>query len=157
DEGRLEAISIVAYTGAEGQQTLEALLSPEQPLPIQLAATRGLLTQPTDKMVAGLLEAEHWQSYSPPVHEAVIASLIGRPAYVGRLLAAIEGGVVKPTAVLPAQREKLMKHADPAIRDRANAIFAQLGGADRRKVYKDCLSVLKLQADASRGGPVFTR
>lgn len=153
---RLEAIGLLTYV-EQSSERLQKLISPEEPADIQLAALRALLQQADDKTLAALLDGEHWPGFSPPVRAGILGAMLSRPRQLSAILSSMEGGVVPPLALTPAQREALMKNKDATVSDRAKKLFSELGSSDRRKAYQESLEVLKLPADPRRGQAVFTR
>jgi putative heme-binding domain-containing protein len=148
-ESRLRAIRVLAFDKSH-REGLQRLVNAREPDAVQTACVRALQGE-----VAPLLERGRWLSLTPAVHEAVIGAFLthGKSA---ALLDAIESGVIPPAALNPARRDALMKDRSKAIAERAQALFAVSGGADRMKVYEDVKPrVLALTGSASGGRSLF--
>ena len=132
----------------------EEMLAARQPLDLQLAAV-GLLAPNDDPRVGDLLLA-NWPSYTPKVHDAVLAAILGRQNRLGALLDAIDQGAVQPSALDALGREQLLRNSDPAIRGRAESLLAGSGaGGARAEVLDRYQEALKLQRDPRRGKVVY--
>ena len=73
------------------------------------------------------------------------------------LVAALESGDVPAGALNTNQREQLKKTKDPALRARAEKLFASAIGTDRKKAYEDARDALALKPAPENGHAVFTR
>src|SRR5262249_16875481 len=82
---------------------------------------------------------------------------LSNPQHVPGLLAAIEAGVVPKIAIDSLRKRQLTQHKDPAIRERANRLFALESTGNRAKVYDDLKSVVSLEAHSDNGRAVFKR
>jgi putative heme-binding domain-containing protein len=136
-------------------EPLAALFSPRQPPELQSAAVRALAAQDQPRTVELLLAG--WDSYGPSLRREVVEALLARPARIVKLLDAIEAKRVSPAQLEAARREQLRKHPNAAIRQRAVALFANVGSSDRRKVVDDYRGVLEMPGDAARGKPLFLK
>jgi putative heme-binding domain-containing protein len=50
-----------------------------------------------------------------------------------------------------------MRHKDPGIKEKATALFKNLGGGDRMKAYEESKAVLSLKGDSGNGHAVFQK
>jgi putative heme-binding domain-containing protein len=82
---------------------------------------------------------------------------MGRPAWLGRLLTALEKGDVAPGQLDAARRHRLLIHRDEKVRSRAAKLFAGTGSTDRQKVVKEHAGALSLAGDAARGKAAFAK
>ncbi|MEK7686493.1 MAG: PVC-type heme-binding CxxCH protein [Verrucomicrobiota bacterium] len=153
---RLAAVNFLAHAEFNlAGSALLALLDPQQPAVLQSAAVRSLAQRPDAGIVPALLGRERWGSYTPPVRESVVAALLSQSRHLPGLLAAMEAGVIPPSALDSARRNQLMQHKDEAIRQRALALFKNLQAGDRMKVYEEYKSVLARPPSPGNGRAVF--
>ncbi len=155
---RLAAIDLLTYADySKVGKSLFGLVTPAQPTELQLAVVRSLGRMSDSAVGKTFVERERWRAYGPAVREAVVAVLVSQLSYVNALLDAMERGDVQTSALNPARRTQLAKHRDAKVRGRAEALFKNIGGADRMKVYEDYKSMLTLTGEPKNGHAVFTR
>jgi putative membrane-bound dehydrogenase-like protein len=155
---RVAAIQLLGNADyAVAGQSLLQLINLQQPAEVQTAAVRALGRMPEPAVGAALVERGRWRSYTPAVTEAVVAAMLSQPRFIPNLLNAIEAGVVQPWALNPARRTQLTKNRDAAISQRAEALFKNMQGGDRMKVYEEYKPILAMPVDAKNGHTVFTR
>ncbi|HZJ17882.1 MAG TPA: c-type cytochrome, partial [Chthoniobacteraceae bacterium] len=102
-----------------------------------------------------LLAPERWKSSRPIVRETTLGVLLARGAAPPLVIAAIEGGALSASALGPQQRTILLKHKDPAIRERAEKLFGTAPAGDRAKAFEDAKGALALAANGEHGRDVF--
>lgn len=153
---RLAAVRLAGFGPfAVIEQSLPTLLTPAQPAEVQLAAVRALAIHDQAK-VADLLLAG-WNSYSPSVRGEVLEAVLARPDRLKKLLDAIEAKKF-PAAQIDLQRvERLRKHPDAALRQRATALLADRATPDRKKIIEEYRPALDLAGDAARGKALFKK
>lgn len=151
DSVRLLGFGPFALSG----EPLAALLNPRQPPELQSAAVRALAAQDQPRTVELLLAG--WDSYGPSLRREVVEALLARPARIVKLLDAIEAKRVSPAQLEAARRDQLRNHRNAEIRQRAVALFANVGSSDRRKVVEDFRGVIEMHGDAARGKPLFQK
>ncbi len=156
---RLPAIALLGYADAVwAGPVLTGLLAPRQPADVQLQAVKAIESLGETETARALVAAERWRSYTPQVREAVLAAVTGKPALVPVLFDALEGGAIAPTEISSVKRGQLLKHAQPAVRERAAVAFRALEGGDRMAVYRSFRDVAgRPAADAKAGGAAFVR
>ena len=155
---RLPAISLVGQAEySTSGKTLEQLIEPQQPSEIQTAAIRALGHFADTNVAAALVTRDRWNGYTPAVRDIVLSALMANTNSLHALFAAIERGDVAAYTVNADRRNQLMKHKDPAIQQRANALFKDLAPGDRMKVYEDSKAVLTLKGDSHNGHIVFQK
>jgi putative membrane-bound dehydrogenase-like protein len=153
---RLAAIGLLSYGPYKiAEPALSALLTPQTPSELQLAAVRALSQHENAKVAYVLLEP--WSSLSPTVRREVIEALFARPARLARLLDAIEKKQVLSVQVEPFRLQQLRKHPDTDLRRRAESLLASQATADRQKVLDAYRSALDLKGDVTRGKAVFKK
>ena len=87
----------------------------------------------------------------------MLDAILGRSAWHGRLLNAIENDTIAPGQIDAARRERLINSADKQARALAEKLFAGSTNADRQKVIDQYKSALALAGDKTRGKAVFTK
>ena len=154
--GRVEAIRLLGLgTVEQALAVLSDLLDARQPNEIQLATLQTLAPLP-DRRVAAAVIAQ-WRAFSPTVRREAVEALFGRPDRLGMLLEAIETGHIAPADLDPARRAQLLALKDPALRDRARALFGNAASGDRGAVIAAFRKALDLPGDAQRGRLVFQK
>jgi putative membrane-bound dehydrogenase-like protein len=133
------------------------LLRNQQPLELQRAAVRSLALMPGTEAASAMIMAERWQAYTPPIREAILSALLSQPRHLPALLSALEGGALPGSAVDSARRTQLMQNRDPSIAARAEALFKNIQGGDRKKVFEDYKSVVAHAANAKNGREIFKK
>lgn len=155
---RLAAIGLLGQSSGDSVgATLLSLIAPAQPTEIQIAAIRAIGLLGASSTGRELLSRARWHAYLPPAREAVLATVSSQPALLSSLFDALEAGEIAPTSIDMLRRNQLMRHRNPAIRDRALKAFASLVSGDRLKVFEEYKSILPLKPDAANGRLVFAR
>jgi putative heme-binding domain-containing protein len=132
-----------------------AALAPATTGSVQLAAVRALAGF-ADPTIPELLLAR-WSGATPALRSEIIEALLARVERIPRLLTALEQGVVGGAQLPPSRRGQLLRHADPAIRDRARALFAGEVVSPRGEVIAQYQTALQGIPSPDRGAKVFER
>jgi putative heme-binding domain-containing protein len=98
-----------------------------------------------------------WSGSGPAVRREIIEAQFARKDRLLALLQALQDGRVRPADLDPARREQLKRHADSAIRTRAEKIFVAASSGDRKKIVDDYRNALGAASDVGRGKAVFKR
>ena len=157
EERRLVAARLLGRAGAVTEQdrdALRSLLGPRVPTRLQQAAVAAL-GRSNDRQVPEDLLAD-WKAHGPALRSAILEALLSRKPWTDALLTALERGGLAPAEIDTADRRRLVEHADPAIRRRARALFADTTGG-RREVVERYRRALKLTGDPAAGAAVFKR
>jgi putative heme-binding domain-containing protein len=155
---RVEAIELVAALRptAEAAARLETVLRPQEPPEVQVAAVRALSAWPGDPVGARLLEG--WSGRVGRVRREILNAMVASPERLERLLERLERGEVRPAELEPHHRERLLKHASAAVRERARKALEAAVDADRQEVVRAVTEkVMALQGDAVRGERVYVQ
>lgn len=161
--GASEAERVVAF-GLLGKQAdkrdadmaaLAGMLNPRQSSAIQSAATKALLQG--WKATAAAAIFGRWASLAPAVRQMVVNESLSQNDTTLALLAAIEKGAVSPSDLDAAQRQRLSKHKNQAIRERAGKALKTAGNADRQKLVAAFRPALRLKPNVANGKAVFVR
>jgi putative membrane-bound dehydrogenase-like protein len=139
---------------ADDLKRLAGLLAATRPTAVQSAAIATLARTPDEAVPTTLITA--WAGASPAVRGRIVDALLNRPAWQAVLLNAIETGKVPAGQIDTARRQRLLGAYDPAIRQKAEKLFAG-SNADRQKVIDDYKAALALTGDTSRGKAVFAK
>ncbi len=131
---------------------LGELLRPQYSSELQREAVLSLAHR-KDSRAAQILLAG-WDSDSPSLRLEVVTALLSRPAWVLSLLDAIESSRISAGQINAANQQKLLKHPDSAVRERAAKLFAVIR-PDRKALLKEYASVSQLKGDKERGMALF--
>lgn len=142
---------------AQAREPLLAALAAAEPAEVRIAAMRSLGQFNEVSLARDLLAPERWKELSAPLRDAALGAILSRPAMLPPLLDALERGDLPIWLVDPQRRRQLQERAEPAVRERANKLFSQAGGGDRRKVFEELRPILALPASGARGQAVYTR
>jgi putative heme-binding domain-containing protein len=138
------------------RDTLLACLDAQQPPGLQLAAVRTLAAFKDEEAARALLAG--WRAYSPPVRTEVVEAMLARRERVPLLFDEIQEGRIGVGQVSAVRRGLLMRHSDPAIRERAKVLFARDIPGPRAEVVKEYEQKLPtLTGKGERGQIVFER
>ena len=158
-EPRLSAIELLGYgEWTVAGATLVRLLEPQRPSAIQLSAVRALGQLREPAAVASLLEPARWQTYTPEVRDAVLATLLSEERLVSALLDAVARRDLGASALGPSRWRRLTTHRTASIRQRAEALFAATETGNAMQVYERTQrAVLALAGNPAAGAATFTR
>lgn len=140
---------------ADDIATLATLLGARTPAPVQSSAVVALARTSDDKAADALMKG--WGGYTPAVQSQVISALVGRPAWVPKVLENLANGTLPPSAVSPGTRQALLTSPDVKIRTLAEKAFAGAVNADRAKVIVTYTQQLPKAGDVAKGKAVFTK
>ncbi|MCB1077513.1 MAG: c-type cytochrome, partial [Verrucomicrobiae bacterium] len=99
--------------------------------------------------------ATAWPGLSPLLQSAVIEAWLSRESWALDLLKRVEAGVVLPSALQPAQRDRLARHVSKAVREGAKRVFAGTSTANRAEVIARYEPVLKQSGDPKKGAEIY--
>ena len=124
-------------------------LTPQSPLPIQLAAVQLMGRDLTPPIVQQLVE--RWKSLAPTVRAEAMASMLSRENSIGHLLDRIEAGDLASNALDASQRDRLINHSSGKISERARKVLGEETPSARSAVVEDFKSqISNLQSEISR-------
>ncbi|HEX3726631.1 MAG TPA: PVC-type heme-binding CxxCH protein [Pirellulales bacterium] len=151
---REQGIRLLAYAGGpEAKGVLAALVDPQQPEELALAAVHTLARSSEVSIAEQLIAA--WRRSTPHVQEEIIAALVSRPAWAALLLEACASEEVTPGQVTRTSRTSLVNHQDSTIRQRAEKLFG--GAGPRLNVIARYQEALALDGDPLRGDKIYER
>jgi putative heme-binding domain-containing protein len=99
----------------------------------------------------------NWKSYSPRTRNAVLDVLLRRDEWLKAVLDALEKKEIAASEMDAPFRQHLLDHRGAGVRSRVTKLFAGLINTDRQKVIDSYADVLKLQGDAAKELPIFTK
>ena len=125
----------------------------EETLPaVQVAAIGALRSRSQPEIAECLLEQFPLQL--PSVRRASLDVMISNSVRAAALVKAAADERIALADVDPASRQKLLQHAEPAVREAAERVFAAQS-KDREEVVKRYQAALDLTGDVARGKLVF--
>src|SRR5439155_12973980 len=95
--------------------------------------------------------------FDPTVRAQVLDALLNRAEWTENLVTAIEQEKILRKEVDAARRQRLLKHDNAAIRDRAAKLFADVVNPDRQKVVDAFRPAMTLAGDANHGSQLFAK
>jgi putative membrane-bound dehydrogenase-like protein len=151
---RQDALALLAGAPASDLEPLQQLLSPREPLELQLATIQALTAAEGNAVVPLILK--EWTGLSPRLQTAVIDALCSRQDRLPLLLDAIEKKVIGPSSVPAARQTQLLDNPDVKIRDRAKTLLTnRVASEDRKLVLEQYREALALKPDTQRGKLVY--
>jgi putative membrane-bound dehydrogenase-like protein len=148
---------LVQASSGNATATLQGLVDPQEPAEIQVAAIRALGSMGQPQYVTALLKKERWSTYSPPVKDAVLSGIMGKPELMKALLGSVASGDIPAWAINEDRRELLLNSKNEEIKSQATTLFKEMGAGDRMKVYEEYKSILALKPDPKNGHAIFTK
>ena len=153
---RTEAIFLLSWAPQEAALgALSALLSPDEPAGIQLAAVRSLAAHGGQEV--GQILVRSWRTYSPAVRREAVEVLFSREERLQPFLDALASGAVLAAHLDPARRTALLDHPRQDIRMRARQVLASFEASSPEDVIREYRSAVAAEGDAGRGAEVFER
>lgn len=137
----------------EDVEALAQLLSPKYTHTLQAAALASLVQADNDT-AASLLTAR-WQQLTPSLRSQALDALLSRSAWQKQLLASIAKGEIAAGSIDASHRQRMLQHADTALRAEAAMLFKPSG--NRQAVLNDYQDVLQHSGDVQKGQAVFQK
>lgn len=138
---------------AQSEPALAALLDARQPQEVQLAAV-GALSQMNDPSI-GPLFMSHFSAYSPLVRSEAITAMFTYANRIPALLDAVEAQKVAVRDVPGSRRLALTHSLDPALRARAEKLFAGNAAASRTDAIARYMPAARLKGDSAAGHKIY--
>ena len=149
---RVAAIRLLGRGPGDDLRPLGELLRPSESAAIHGAALAAL-ERADGASVAEVLTAL-WPSLSPVLRLEALNLLFRKQSSTAALVNALEQGKLPSAQIDTAHQQKLLTHADAAIRARATQLFTATN-ADRAKVVKEYAVVADLAGNAEKGAALF--
>jgi len=137
-----------------GLDRLSALLQPETPIELQIAAVNRLGEMNHSK--AENIIVEKWSQFGPTLRSTVLNLMINHTRLTRLLLDSIESGLIPASAVDVSHRDRLFKSPFPAVRNRAEEVFGGMINQSRQAVLDSYETAYDLQGDPEQGQLWFT-
>jgi putative heme-binding domain-containing protein len=128
-------------------------LSRSEPQALQEAALSALERRNAPSTADEVLKS--WKLYSPATRAALIPVLLVREPWIIRFLEGIDAGTVSVAEVAPADRQRLLGHSNPELRQRAGKVFGAIASTDRQAVVARYSRLDSSRGDAMRGAAAF--
>ncbi len=142
---RVQSLNFLALRNpAPYTDFLEALVTPREPLPVQLAALHTLDAIPDQTVVDYVLN--QWATLTPEVRDQALDMFLSGKDRIQRLLEAIEGGTIQSEAIGWRRSVRLMNQDDETYRRWARDLLA--APEDRQGIVRG----IPAGAGAGRGG-----
>jgi putative membrane-bound dehydrogenase-like protein len=152
-ELRSDTITLLAVADAPAHRSLfEKLVTPAQPEPVQVAATRAIGQIEGEQPGRFLLK--NWRELTGPVRLEAADALYRDPKRIPMVLAALKNGEIQPWTLAFRHRRQLVMHREPEIREAARPLFENAQG-ERSNVIAQYQAALERNGDAGRGKVVF--
>jgi len=142
--------------GADDLALLASLLDARTPPALQAAAVTALAR--TGKSEVPELLLAGWASHTPAVRGQILDALIGREAWTGSLLDAVEKGTISASQVDARRRQQLAMSKSDAVRSWVDRVLAATLNANRQQLVEQYLKATSNhKADAASGKAVFAK
>jgi len=158
---QLAAIRLLVANGSQGdelQPLLKRLLEPQNSPAVHRAAIELAASIGTDEAAQALLA--QWRTYTSAARSQAFNLMLGSDRLTSLLIDQITAGKIGPGDLDALQRQRLLTHADEAVRLRAVAALAGATDANRDKVVKQYVAEVAAAAsesDAGRGREAFAK
>jgi putative membrane-bound dehydrogenase-like protein len=152
---RVLAIKFLALAQpVEAEGVLFKLLNPNEPVEIQRTVLETLNSLEGSGVTDFLID--NWISLSPGLRDLGVTILTASEDRMERLAAALEAGVIDPSAVSWPRQVGLMAQANEELRRRFRNIFADPSGkTDKDKIIQDYEKELAVEGDLVRGEALY--
>ena len=153
---RIAAVKLLAYADSQTAiESLPALLNPQSPRELQLAAVTSLGNHDPQVTTTPLLAS--WRTYSPELRRSVVDVMMKNSLAIQGLLAAIKADTIRRSDIERDKKQLLMKHPNTTVKAASIELFGNEVSTDRGKIVAQMQSVLKLDSDPVRGLEVFRK
>jgi putative heme-binding domain-containing protein len=153
---RIAAVKLLAYADSPTAiESLPALLNPQSPRELQLAAVTSLGNHDPQVTTTPLLAS--WRTYSPELRRSVVDVMMKNSLAIQGLLAAIKADTIRRSDIERDKKQLLMKHPNATVKAASIELFGNEVSTDRGKIVAQMQSVLKLDSDPVRGLEVFRK
>ena len=153
---RIAAVKLLAYADSQTAiESLPALLNPQSPRELQLAAVTSLGNHDPQVTTTPLLAS--WRTYSPELRRSVVDVMMKNSLAIQGLLAAVKADTIKRSDIERDKKQLLMKHPNTTVKAASIELFGNEVNTDRGKIVAQMQSVLKLDSDPVRGLEIFRK
>jgi putative heme-binding domain-containing protein len=157
---RREALQLFgrSLSSADEECSLIAeLLTPTNPLELQLVAVERLIAYRSRESTRQLLSA--WDQLSYSVRDTAALQLTSNFDSTEALIAAIESGTIAPGDLSPAVRQTLRQSGSQSLQARVNRVLGKAIGANQQMIgqYLQFQETTSQKPDLSRGRALFEK
>ena len=153
---RIAAVKLLAYADSQTAiESLPALLNPQSPRELQLAAVTSLGNHDPQVTTTPLLAS--WRTYSPELRRSVVDVMMKNSLAIQGLLAAVKADTIKRSDIERDKKQLLMKHPNTTVKAASIELFGNEVNTDRGKIVAQMQSVLKFDSDPVRGLEIFRK
>ena len=134
---QLAALRLLVANGSQGDELLpllKRLLEPQNSPAVHRAAIELAASIGTDEAAQALLAP--WRTYTSAARSQAFNLMLGSERLTSLLIDQVTAGKIGPGDLDALQRQRLLTHADEAVRSRAVAALAGATDANRDKVVK---------------------
>lgn len=135
--------------------TLQKLLSVEQPEAIQVAVVQALAKYNEPEIAEWLLDG--WGQQSPAVRSTVLSTVLSRASWTLAFLQAAADDDISVAQIDSIRRSLLLKHDHDEIRSLASQLFQESTSAERTEVLQAYQRAAVGAGDSSTGMQIFRR
>ena len=153
-EDRSSAVTLLGRRGKDREndiKLLTSLLGPQVPPNIQVAAVRRLRGLKQEELLL-----KRWDTYLPDLRRSILSACLEDRDLAGKLLDSVESKKIDPVTIDPANRDRLLRYPNGAIRTRAKKVLGEAANPDRQQVVEKFASAIQLKGDSVRGKEQFT-
>jgi len=157
-ERRINALPLLGYEPACREADIDQLydlLAPRSAPELQVAVIHGLANLRPENLPEKLLR--DWRRQGPAVRTQMTTILLSRQNWTESFLDALESAVISPAEIDATTRARLLGHARPALRARAQRLFGDSGSSKRQQIVAAYRPAGELQGDAARGTALFQK
>lgn len=134
-------------------QMFEQLLTPKQPVDLQMAAARVLVNDADSSSIRLLID--RWDTYTSEIRKIVENGFLGRQELTLQLMEAINEGELQPSWLSRESRSVLTQNTDEEIREMAKTAFGDLSDAQREKVVSKYYKATTMNGNLTRGKEIY--
>jgi putative membrane-bound dehydrogenase-like protein len=136
DADRMAAIRLFGRLTSDSEKLrhLTELLAANQPTAVQ-KVTLSALGDSRHPQVAGMV-FEQWSRLSPSMRVDAMELLLTNPQWTESILTAVASNQLAAISVPASARQRLLKHRDAKVRERAAALF-QKASSDRQRLVRE--------------------
>lgn len=139
---------------ASHEAFLKEMISPGEPLPVQLSALKALSAIPDETVAYFVLE--HWNYLTPEIRDEALNTLMANPTRITMLIDAIETNKIQQSTLGWRRSVRLMAQKDETLRTRARFLLTKKGG-QKDDVIKNYEPALTLKGSIIDGKAVFEK
>jgi putative heme-binding domain-containing protein len=157
-EGRTAAIGLLGWTPAlraPDGTVIEESMGLNWPISGQAGLARAILRLGAPRSLE--IFHDHWKQWGPGFRSVVLDAFGARPESLVVILDALADSTVATAEIDASLRERLLRHSDIKVRDRAAKVFEAHTIGDRKKVRDRYLATSSKPGDDRHGKVIFNK